>query len=83
MNETSVTFDLPYSFTLKKYGSSSINIKTTGHERSIFTVILGCMADGTKLPLVVIFKLKNIPREDFPYRVYVRVNEKVRLMKVK
>jgi len=76
MDETPVTFDLSYSFTLEKRGSSSINIKTTGHERSTFTVILGCMADGTKLPPVVIFKLKNIPREDFPHGVHVRVNEK-------
>ena len=76
MDETPVTFDLPSSYTLEKRGSSTINIKTTGHERSTFTVILGCMADGTKLPPVVIFKLKNVPRETFPDGIFVRTNEK-------
>jgi transposase-like protein len=76
MDETPVAFDLPNSYTLEKRGSNTINIKTTGHERSTFTVVLGCMADGSKLPPVVIFKLKNIPRETFPNGIFVRVNAK-------
>ena len=44
MDETPVSFDLPNSYTLEKRGSSTISIKSTGHERSTFTVILGCMA---------------------------------------
>ena len=65
MDETPVTFDLPSSYTLEKRGSSTISIKTTGHERSTFTVILGCMADGSKLPPVIIFKLKTYLEEHF------------------
>jgi hypothetical protein len=34
------------------------------------------MADGSKLPPVIIFKLKNIPREIFPSDIFVRANEK-------
>ncbi|CAB5326169.1 unnamed protein product [Rhizophagus irregularis] len=34
------------------------------------------MADGTKLPAVCIFKLKNILKEKFPYGIYIRANEK-------
>ena len=34
------------------------------------------MTDGTKLPAVCIFKLKNIPKENFPRGIYIRVNEK-------
>jgi hypothetical protein len=41
-----------------------------------FTVILGCMADGTKLPPVCIFKRKTIPQENFPANVFVRANQK-------
>lgn len=32
------------------------------------------MADGTKLPPVIIFKLKKIPREEFPEGVIIRIN---------
>ncbi|PKC01192.1 hypothetical protein RhiirA5_427116 [Rhizophagus irregularis] len=31
-----------------------------------FIVVLTCMADGTKLLPLIIFKLKNIPRGNFP-----------------
>ncbi|CAI2188768.1 11348_t:CDS:1, partial [Funneliformis geosporum] len=34
------------------------------------------MSDGTKLEPIIIFKLKNIPRESFPVGVKIRVNEK-------
>ena len=37
-------------------------IKTTGHEKRRFTVVLACMADGTKLRPVVIFKHKTQPK---------------------
>ncbi len=42
----------------------------------MFTVILGCMADSSKLLHVIIFKLKNKPREEFPNGVFIRINEK-------
>jgi hypothetical protein len=34
------------------------------------------MADGTKLPPVIIFKLVNVPWEEFPDGVIVRANSK-------
>ncbi len=76
MDETPVTFDLSYSTTLDHRDTSTINIQTTGHEKSNFTVILECMADGTKLLAVCIFKLKNIPRESFSEGIFIRVNDK-------
>ncbi|GES83272.1 pogo transposable element with KRAB domain [Rhizophagus clarus] len=76
MDETPVVFDLPYSTTLDLHGTSTVNIRTTGHEKTNFIVILACMAVGSKLPPVCIFKLKKTPRELFPQGVYIRVNEK-------
>jgi hypothetical protein len=74
MDETPMTFDLPSNTTIDELGAHSISIRTTGHEKSNFTVVLTCMADGTKLPPLVIFKLKNIPRCNFPSEVIVRAN---------
>ncbi|CAG8661263.1 11177_t:CDS:2, partial [Paraglomus occultum] len=74
MDETPLTFDLPNNNTIDNVGARTVSIRTTGHERSSFTVVLSCMADGSKLPPLVIFKLKNIPRGTFPQDVLVRAN---------
>ena len=41
------------------HGARSIPIKTTGHEKDHFTVILTARADGTKLKPYVVFKGKG------------------------
>jgi len=74
MDETPLTIDLPGNLTIDECGTRTVNIRTTGHERSHFTVVLACMADGTKLPPLIIFKLKNVPRISFPSNVFVRAN---------
>ncbi|GBB83249.1 hypothetical protein RclHR1_01000005 [Rhizophagus clarus] len=76
MDETPVSFDLPANITVDELGARSVSIRTTGHERSNFTVVLTCMADGTKLPPLIIFKIKNILRGNFPPEVIIRANKK-------
>jgi len=76
MDETPVTFDLPSNTILDQHDTSTISIHTTSHEKTHFTVILLCLADGTKLSATCIFKLKNIPREQFPQSINIHVNEK-------
>ncbi|CAG8714548.1 7880_t:CDS:2, partial [Scutellospora calospora] len=44
------------------------------HEKSNFTIVLSCMADGKKLLPVIIFKLVNIPQQDFLPGVIIRTN---------
>ena len=74
MDETPVSFDLPSNTTIDELGTRTVSIRTTGHERTNFTVVLTCMADGTKLPPLIIFKLKKIPKGNFPLGVIVRAN---------
>ncbi|GBB85252.1 hypothetical protein RclHR1_11800008 [Rhizophagus clarus] len=62
---------------LKTSGTKTVLILSTGYERLNFTVVLACMADGTKLPPVIIFKLKNISREVFPDGVIICTNPEV------
>ena len=76
MDETPMWFDLPSNTTIDHKGTKTVTIRTTGHERSSFTVVLACMADSSKLPAVCIFKLKNLLRKNFSYGIYIRANEK-------
>ena len=69
-------FYLPSNRTVDCVGSKTVTVCTTGHEKSHFTTVLGCMADGTKLPPTVIFKRKTMPKEKFPVGVIVHVHQK-------
>ena len=76
MDEIPLWFDLSYNFTIDHKGIKTVSICTIGHKRSSFTVVLACMAAGSKLPAVCIFKLKNLPRKNFPHGIHIRANEK-------
>ena len=56
MDEMPVWFDMPSARTVATQGEKTVTISTTGHEKSCFTVVLSCLADGTKLKPMVIFK---------------------------
>uniref|UniRef100_A0A672HC27 HTH CENPB-type domain-containing protein n=1 Tax=Salarias fasciatus TaxID=181472 RepID=A0A672HC27_SALFA len=44
--------------------------------KSRITVMLTCLADGTKLPLYVVLRRKTIPKEPMPPGIIVRAQEK-------
>ena len=75
MDETPMSFDLPNNTTIDERGARSISIRTTGYKKTNFTVVLTCMADGTKLPPIIIFKLKKVPKGSFPPGVIIRANQ--------
>ena len=66
MDETPMNFDMPPNRTVNSKWSKTVLIKTTGHEKTRFTVVLACMADGTKLKPMVVFKRKTMPKLKFP-----------------
>ena len=76
MDETPMYMDMLPRSTVHKKGAKSVVVKSTGHERSRYTVVLACMADGSKLPPMLIFKRKTMPKVKFPKGVLVHVNEK-------
>ena len=76
MDEMPLSFNLPNSTTFEQCDTKTVSILSTGHKRSNFTIVLACLADGTKLPLVIIFKLVNVPREEFSDGVIIRANAK-------
>ena len=76
MDETPVWFDMPSARTVNPRGEKNVSITTTGHEKSRFTVVLSCLADGTKLKPMIIFKRKTQPKEKFPPGVVVHHHPK-------
>ena len=66
---------LPHK-TVNKKGANTVLIKSTGHEKSRYTVVLALMADGKKLPPMIIFKRKTKPPGNFPKGVKIHYNEK-------
>ena len=56
MDETPMWLDMPGDTTVATVGDQSIPIRTTGHEKLRFTVILIAMANGKKLKPFVVFK---------------------------
>ena len=76
MDEDSLTFDIPVYHTLKRTGTNAVSIRTTGNEKSSLTVVLGFQANGQKLPPMVIFKRKTLPKENFPAGVIIKANPK-------
>ncbi|XP_077109885.1 uncharacterized protein LOC143766246 isoform X2 [Ranitomeya variabilis] len=72
MNETLMTFDLPSNRTGSRLRNRTILPRTTENEKKHFTVVLSCLANGTKLRPVVIFKRKTLPKNvKFPPRITV------------
>ena len=70
MDETACWFDMPSDTTVASTGSKAVPVKTTGHEKDHFTVVLTARADGKKMKPFVVFKgkgtrlmkdLQNIP----------------------
>ena len=65
MDEVPMSFDKTGNFTVDQKGNTYIRITTIGSEKCNFTIILCVIADSGKLPPIVIFKRKTIPKK-FP-----------------
>ena len=56
MDETPLWMDMPGETTVSRAGERTISIRTTGHDKGRFTVVLAAMADGRKFKPYVVFK---------------------------
>ena len=56
MDETPIFLNMARTKTIAKFSSKIVNIKTHGQEKVRITAILWIVADGTKLPPMLIFK---------------------------
>jgi hypothetical protein len=66
MDEVPLTFNVPSNRTVDNEGATTITIKTSGHEKTHYTAVLACYANGTKLPPMLIFKRKTMTNDKIP-----------------
>lgn len=59
MDETACWMDMPGDTTVHFSGARSVSVKSTGHEKDHYTVVLTAKADGTKLKPFIVFKRKG------------------------
>ena len=76
MDKVPLMFDIPSNKTADVKCAKIIMIKTSGNEKTCYTVVLVCCADGTKLPPLLIFTRKTLPKDVIPHGIYVRVHSK-------
>lgn len=75
MDKTPMTFDCWSSRTVTGVGEKPVFIKTV--KKIHFTVVFSCLANGSKLPPLVIFKRKTLPKNmKFPAGVIVSAHVK-------
>ena len=76
MDETPLYMDMPHNTTLAERGTQSIEVVTSGNEKSRFTVCLTITADGRMLPAYILFKnLVKVPKVNCPDNVVINVNK--------
>lgn len=74
MDETPIWVDMPGNYTMEIVGQKTISMVSTGHEKSRITVMLGAMADGTKLAPMVLFKGVRPPKDiEIPAGIIVKM----------
>jgi len=76
MDDVRLTFDVPSNKTVDVKGAKTVMIKTAGNEKTRYTVVLACCADGTKLPPLLISNKKTLPKDVIPHGIYVHAHSK-------
>ncbi|KAJ7303161.1 hypothetical protein JRQ81_012094 [Phrynocephalus forsythii] len=71
MDEVPLRFDGPSSANVDAKG-----IQTRGREKTRYTAVLSCCADGTQLPPMLILKGEAHPNETVPPGILVQIHEK-------
>ena len=59
MDETACWMDMPGDTTVHFSGVRSVSVKSTGHDKNHYTVVLTAKADGTKMKPFIVFKGKG------------------------
>ena len=76
MDETPAYFDMVPTRTIDFVGTKTVDLLNSGHEKTRFSLVITVRADGSLLPIGVIFKgLKKVPKCIIPDGIFVYVND--------
>lgn len=67
---------MPSKRTVSKTEEKTVKTHTTRNEKSHFAMVLTCLADGSRLKLLVIFKCKTMPKIANKHGVVAAMQEK-------
>ena len=56
MDETAIYYENIYTTTVTKIGNSTVSVKNLNKDKMKITILLCILADGTKLPPLLIFR---------------------------
>jgi len=76
MDGVPLTFDVPSNKAVTVKGAKTVMIKTSGNEKTRYTVVLARCVYGTNLPPLLIFKRKTLPKDVIPHGIHVHVHSK-------
>ena len=82
MDEMPIYFDSPNKKTYEFKGKDSVIVKTTGHEKTRFTLVLCASNDGQKvMPAIIFGGLKKVPKpkkneKQFMHGIHIMVAKK-------
>ena len=76
MNETPVYVDMPHRRTIHPKGDKTVDMVTSGNEKTRFTVVITASADGRIWPGFMILRgLKKIPKCYIPSNIVLVVSD--------
>jgi hypothetical protein len=77
MDEVPLTFDVPSNRTVDNKGAKTVTIKTSGHKKTHYNAeLVACCEDGTKVPPILIFKMKTMTSDKIPRGIAVHDQER-------
>jgi hypothetical protein len=77
MDEVPITVDVPSNRTVDNKGAKTVTIKTSGHKKTHHNAeLVTCCEDGTKVPPMLIIKMKTMLSDNIPRGIAVHDQER-------
>ena len=69
MDETAISYENIYTTNVTKIGNTTVNVKNFNRDKMRITVLLSIIADGTKLPPLIILEVRLTKLKKRNYKI--------------